>query len=124
VGTFAAQEGFMGVLVEPEHPVFAGFPTEFHSNWQWWPMSQGRAMMLPLETKALVTALDCYARMRHMGMLVEGRVGEGKLMVSSMGLLENRMYPEARAMLQSILDYMASDAFGPTQALREWGSGV
>ena len=119
VGTFAAQEGFMGVLVEPEHPVFAGFPTEFHSNWQWWPMSQGRAMILPLETKTLVTALDCYARMRHMGMLVEGRVGEGKLMVSSMGLLENRMYPEARAMLQSILDYMASDAFQPTQMFPE-----
>ena len=113
VGTFAEQEGFMGCLVDPSHPVFAGFPTEFQSNWQWWPMCQGRAMILPPDVKPLVTALDCYARMRHMGLLVEARVGEGRLVVSSMGMQEKRMYPEVRALLQSILNYMASEAFQP-----------
>jgi hypothetical protein len=115
VGTFPAQSGFMGCLVDPEHPVFAGFPTEFHSNWQWWPMCQGRAMLLPERMTSLVTALDCYARMRNMGMLTEVLCGNGRLMISSMGLREQAKYPEARALLASILGYMASDAFKPSQ---------
>lgn len=117
VGTFAGQSGFMGCLIDPAHPVFAEFPTEFHSNWQWWAMCQGRAMILPEGMTALVTALDCYARMRNLGMLTEVRAGAGKLMLSSMGLLEQLQYPEAGALLQSILNYMASRAFRPEQEL-------
>ena len=26
----------MGILCDPRHPALARFPTEFHSNWQWW----------------------------------------------------------------------------------------
>ena len=29
------QTGTMGILCNPGHPAFAGFPTENHSNWQW-----------------------------------------------------------------------------------------
>ena len=29
------QTGTLGILCDPEHPAFAGFPTEAHSNWQW-----------------------------------------------------------------------------------------
>ena len=114
VGTFPSQSGFMGLLVDPMHPVFAGFPTEFHSNWQWWAMCQGRAMVLPKGIPPLITALDCYARMRHMGMLAEFKVGGGKLVISSMGLMEQLAYPEVAALVQSILSYMASKAFEPT----------
>ena len=119
VGTFPKQEGFMGLLVEPTHPVMSGFPTEFHTNWQWWPMCQGRAMVLPQNTTALVTGLDCYARMRNLGLLVEGVVGQGQMMISSMGLLQMQEYPEVRALLQSILDYMDSEAFHPEQQLTD-----
>jgi hypothetical protein len=28
--------GTLGLLCDPAHPAFAKFPTEFHSNWQWW----------------------------------------------------------------------------------------
>ena len=115
VGTFPKQSGFMGCLVDPRHRVFEGFPTEFHSNWQWWAMCQGRAMILPREVSPLVTALDCYARMRHMGMLLEFNVGAGKLVVSSMGLMERMEYPEVRAFTQSIVNYMDSEGFRPKQ---------
>jgi hypothetical protein len=118
VGTFAAQSGFMGCMMDPGHPVFAGFPTEFHSNWQWWAMCKdGRAMVLPPGVTSLVTALDCYARMRNMGMLVEARVGGGKLIVSSMGLMEQLHRPEVNALTQSVLNYMASGLFSPPQEL-------
>ena len=28
----------LGILCKPEHAAFAHFPTEFHSNWQWWDL--------------------------------------------------------------------------------------
>lgn len=117
VGTFPKQEGFMGCYMDPAHPVFREFPTEFHSNWQWWAMCQGRAMILPKAVTPLITGLDCYAKMRHLGLLAEGRCGRGKLMVSSMGLLEWQHYPEVNALINSILQYMDSDEFAPEQEL-------
>ena len=117
VGTFAEQSGCMGCLIEAAHPVFAKFPTETHSNWQWWPMTNGRAMLLPDKIKPIVTVMDCYARLRHLACLFECRVGSGRLMVSSMGLLEKQQYPEVRALLRSILNYMNSEEFEPKQTL-------
>ena len=117
VETFGAQSGFMGCFMDPQHPVFNGFPTEFHSNWQWWPMCRGRAMLLPKSVDPLITALDCCTRMRRMGMLIECRVGKGKLILSSMGLMESARYPEVRALMQSIVNYMAGDHFHPLQEI-------
>ena len=117
VGTFSMQSGFMGLMMDPSHPAFASFPTEGHTNWQWWPMCLGRAFPLPKGRKAIVTGLDCYARMRSLAMLMEARVGKGSLVLSGMGLCENRAYPEARALTRSILEYMNSPAFQPDQEL-------
>ena len=78
-------------------------------------MCRGRAFRLPEGRKAIVTGLDCYARMRSLGMLMEARVGKGSLMLSGMGLCEGMEYPEVRALAQSILDYMNAPAFAPDQ---------
>ena len=86
VGTFAAQEGGMGQLIDVNHPIFKNFPTEFHTNWQWWPMASQRAIIFPHPVKAIVTEMDSYAYMRPMAQLAEFRCGGGKLIVSSMGL--------------------------------------
>ena len=86
VGTFAAQEGGMGQLIDVSHPIFKNFPTEFHTNWQWWPMASQRAIIFPHPVKAIVTEMDSYAYMRPMAQLAEFRCGGGKLIVSSMGL--------------------------------------
>ena len=119
VGTFAGQSGFMGCLMEPGHPVFRRFPTDFHTDWQWWPMCRGRAILLPPGVRSLVTGIDCYARMRNLGMLLEANVCKGRLVLSSMGLHRIQEYPEARALLSSIVQYMASDAFRPEQTFTE-----
>ena len=84
-------------MIEEGHPALNGFPTEEHSNWQWWYMCRGRAMLLPKGMKSIVTGLDCAVRMRNMGMLTELKVGEGRLMLSSLGLSENQAQPEVRA---------------------------
>ena len=30
--------GTLGILTNPEHPIFNSFPTEMHTNWQWFPI--------------------------------------------------------------------------------------
>lgn len=117
VGTFPMQEGGMGQLIDSGHPVFEDFPTEFHTNWQWWPMAGQRAIILPEVMKSIVTEMDSYAYMRPMTQLLECRCGGGKLLLSSMGLQNLQQYPEARALLSSIYRYLASDQFEPDQEL-------
>lgn len=117
VGTFPAQEGGMGQLIDTEHPIFDDFPTEFHTNWQWWPMTVQRAVILPKPFKAIITEMDSYAYMRPMAQLLECRCGNGFLMFSSMGLQDLQQFPEARALLASIYRYMESEAFRPEQEM-------
>ncbi|MCR4902056.1 MAG: hypothetical protein K6A23_04295 [Butyrivibrio sp.] len=114
VGTFASQEGSMGLMIEDEHPLFKDFPTEFHTDYQWWPMAGQRAFILPQEVESIVTVLDSYAYMRNMGMLMEFKCLKGKLFVSSLGLQNLQQYPECRALLVSIYSYMESEDFNPS----------
>ena len=121
VGTFPFQEGGMGQLIDAAHPLFRRFPTDKHTDWQWWPMANRRAMLVPAELRPIVAELDSYATMRPMAQLFEGRCGNGRILVSSMGLHEIQRYPEARALLRAIYDYMDSDEFAPSQRLSaEW----
>lgn len=117
VGTFSAQAGGMGQLIASEHPVFRDFPTQSHSNWQWWAMASQRAVILPESMQAIITEMDSYAYMRPMAQLIEWTCGEGKLMLSSMGLQDLQQYPEARALLASVYRYMDSEEFAPNQEI-------
>ena len=65
------------------------------------PLCRGRSMILPDHIEPLVTGMDCYARMRKMGLLLEARVGKGRLMLSSIGLLDLLEYPEGKALCRS-----------------------
>ena len=117
VGTFASQEGSMGLLIEDEHPIFKAFPTGKYTNYQWWPMASQRAMILPDNIKSIVTVLDSYAYLRNMGMLFECNCCGGKVLVSSMGLHNLTQYPECRALLSGIYAYLSSDEFAPDNEL-------
>ena len=118
VGTFPAQAGGMGLLIDAAHPVFASFPTDAHTDFQWWPMASLRAVILPEALQSLrpiVTLMDSYAYLRPMAQLFECRCGGGRLLFSSLGLHHLTQYPEARALLGSIYHYMGSEAFAPGQ---------
>lgn len=117
VGTFSVQEGGMGQLIDADHPLFANFPTETHTNWQWWPMASQRAIIFKEPVKAMITEMDSYAYMRPMAQLLECRCGNGSLILSSMGLQDLQQYPEARALLGAIYQYMDSKLFKPEQEL-------
>lgn len=117
VGTFSGQEGGMGQYIDRMHPIFQAFPTEAHTNWQWWPMATQRAVILPEPIEAIITEMDSYAYLRPMAQLFECRCGNGLLVFSSMGLQDLQQYPEARMLLSAIYQYMASDAFAPKQCI-------
>lgn len=112
----------LGILCDPQHPLFSRFPTEDHSNWQWWELVHGSAAMvldrLPPELRPLVQPIDTWFENRRLGLLFECRAGGGKLMVASMDLgtdLEHRLV--ARQMRHAVLTYMAGPAFNPRAAV-------
>ena len=119
VGTFAEQEGGMGQLIDVNHPIFKEFPTDKHTDWQWWIMATKRAVILPRKMKAIVTEMDSYAFLRPMAQLIEFRCMGGKVLLSTMELHKSQKYPEARALLAAIYDYMAGDEFEPVEELSE-----
>ena len=112
----------LGILCNPSHPALKHFPTEYHSNWQWWDgMSHSNALVLDSISPGLqpiVRVIDDWVTSRSLGLIFECRVGKGKLIVSSIDLassLEQR--PEARQLRYSILQYMESDAFNPANKI-------
>lgn len=112
----------LGILCDPKHPALAAFPTERYSDYQWWDLtSRCDAMVLddfPTDYRPVVHLIDDWFTNRKLGILFEGKVGNGKLMVCSADLqkdLDKR--PAARQFRQSILQYMASDQFNPSATL-------
>lgn len=117
VGTFLKQEGGMGQLIDDAHPIFADFPTAFHTDWQWWRMATQRAVILPARYSAIITEMDSYAYLRPMAQLLECRCGGGRLLLSTLGLHNNLQHPECRALQGSIYRYLTSDRFAPRQEI-------
>jgi hypothetical protein len=108
----------LGILCDPEHSVFQNFPTEYHSNWQWWdPVSHSQAMILddlPAELRPLIQPIDTWFENRRLGLMFEAKVQGGKLMVCSIDLShELTSRPVSRQLLLSALEYMNSSEFNP-----------
>jgi len=113
---FPNQPGTMGLLIDPKNPAFSSFPTEFHSNWQWWDLcKQSKTLEFgSLTVKPLIRVVDNFFKNRNLTNLFEVKVGEGKLLFSSMDLTSRLgERPEATQLRSSILKYMNSDKFNP-----------
>ncbi|MBP3195916.1 MAG: hypothetical protein J6N21_02805 [Butyrivibrio sp.] len=115
VGTFASQEGSMGLLIDDSHPLFKDYPTAFHTDYQWFMQSSQRALILPAGIKSIVTVMDSYAYLRNMGMMLEFNCLGGKIFISTMNLQNLKDYPECRALLTSVYRYISSEEFVPKQ---------
>jgi hypothetical protein len=108
----------LGILCNPLHPAFNDFPTEYHSNWQWWdPVSHSQVMIiddLPVTLKPLIQPIDTWFENRRLALAFEAKINGGKLMVCSIDLTdltEDRIVSEQ--LLVSILRYMNSVHFNP-----------
>ncbi len=110
----------LGIFCDPKHAALSGFPTDNHTNWQWWYLlSPGRSSamildQLPPGLKPIVQVIDDWFTARRLGLVFEARVGKGKLLVCSIDLetgLDKNLV--ARQLRSSLLGYMTSDRFDP-----------
>lgn len=107
-----------GILVNPKHPLFRHFPTEYHSNLQWWELLNRAQVMqftgFPEAFQPTIQSIDTWFISRKIGMLFEANVLNGKVIMTTMDITtdpDQRIV--ARQMHKAILDYMNSDQFRP-----------
>lgn len=115
--------GTMSILTDPLHPLLSDFPTEFYTNWQWWPIvKNSRPFILdntPKNYRPLVQVVDNVERNHKLGLIFEFAVGKGKLLVCMSDLKKIQDKPEGRQLYHSIVKYMTSDKFNPAQKLTQ-----
>ena len=113
-----------GAYIDTTHPLFKyDFPTDDWSNLNWWELLNRAQVMnlreLPKDYQSPIQPIDTWHVSRKLGMLVEARVGKGRLLMTTMDItdrLDSR--PVARQMRQAILRYMQSRDFRPALTLK------
>ncbi len=111
-----------GIFLNEYHPLFRKFPTEYHSNLQWWELLNKAQVMqftnFPKEFQPIIHSIDTWFLSRKIGMLFEAKILNGKLIMTSMDLTSQpQKRVVARQMYKAILDYMNSDDFRPSITL-------
>jgi len=113
--------GSLGFICDPASPLFEHFPTEFHSNWQWWHLVKNCKPVILDETaadyKPLVQTIDNFDRNHKLGMIFETKYGKGSALICAIDLLNLQDKPEARQLYYSMLSYVNSDKFAPQKEI-------
>ena len=114
----------LGILCNPAHPALSEFPTEYHSDYQWWDaMSHSGAIEfceLSPKLHPIVRVIDDWFTNRPLALLFEAKVGKGKILVSGIDFWQDMdKRPEARQLLYSLKKYMSSPAFHPDTELKK-----
>jgi hypothetical protein len=116
--TGGQQPHTLGLVCDSSHPALADFPTEDHSNWQWWHViSRAGAFVLdelPAELRPIAQVIDDWYSNRKLALIFEARVGEGRLLLCSADLRSCLdANPVARQLRSSFVRYAASVGFNP-----------
>jgi len=106
----------LGILCNPDHPAFARFPTESHSNYQWWDACAHSDVMIlddfAPELNPIVRVIDDWFENRRL--VFEARIGNAKILVSSIDFVDDMAdRPAARQLLYSLQQYVGSNPFNP-----------
>ena len=117
----AVSPGTLGILTDPKHPIFVDFPTEYHTNWQWYPILKIAHPLiideLPATYRPIVQVIDNIERNHKLGLVMEFAVGKGKVLLCMSNLEEASVHPEGKAFYRSILDYMRGSQFQPQSSI-------
>jgi hypothetical protein len=112
-----------GAYIQASHPVFQDFPTDEWQNLQWWELTNRAQCMnlaeFPAGYQPIVQPIDTWHLSRKLAMMVEARVLEGRLLLTTFDIdssLEHRIV--ARQLRRSILRYMTSSDFQPALNLQ------
>ncbi|MTI40602.1 sugar-binding domain-containing protein [Fulvivirga lutimaris] len=111
--------GTLGLLTNPAHPLFNSFPTDCHTNWQWFSIVKAsNSLILDQTSKAyrpIVQVIDNLERNHKLGLIFEFKVGAGSVLICMSQLDKLSDKPEAKQLYQSILNYMNSTDFKPQE---------
>jgi Glycosyl hydrolases family 2, sugar binding domain len=111
----------LGILCDPRDPALADFPTDFYSNWQWWYLIHRagalRLDLLPKGLNPIVRLIDDWVTAHPLGLIVEGKMGAGKIIICGFDLTHNADDPVSRQVRASLLNYMNSEKFVPQTEL-------
>lgn len=110
--------GTLGVLTDPSHVALSKFPTEAHTNWQWYPIVKNSYPLIldrlnSIDYRPIVQVIDNVERNHRLGFLMEFKVNKGKVLVVMGDIKEMQKYPEGEQFVKSIMDYVSSEAFSP-----------
>ncbi len=117
---FPNQPATMGLMVDVEHPALNDFPTDTHTDWQWWDLCINSKSVITdsLDVTPIVRVIDNFVTNHHLANVFEAKVGSGLLVFSSIDLTSNLIdRPVARQLRNSLLEYMESDAFKPSKTI-------
>lgn len=107
-----------GMVVDAAHPVFKGFDTESFSELNWKNALEHSFGIdlgaLPGAFEPITLTVPNFMHIEKVSNLFECKVGEGKLLVTSLGL-DDVADPSVLALRNSIVDYVESDVFQPAQ---------
>jgi hypothetical protein len=76
-----------------------------------------RLDLLPHELQPVVRIIDDWFTARPLALIVEGKVGAGRIMVCGFDLTQDAIDPVSRQMRTSLVDYMCSKKFQPAARL-------
>lgn len=111
-----------GFVAQSSHPLFNYFPTEYYSDLQWWEIVNKAQVMhledFPKGFKPIVQPIDTWFMNRKLGLIMEAKVGRGKLIVSSADLSDTSRGAAARQLFYSIKKYMESNQFNPESQIQ------
>ena len=78
---FGNQKQILGLLCDPHHPALRDFPTDSHSDWQWFELLfQGAAIRLEgteANYRPIVQGIDQPDRNHKLALIYETKVGKG-----------------------------------------------
>ncbi len=125
----------LGILCDPQHPLFSQFPNAGHSDWLWHDLCDAATTLrldgAPAGFRPLVQPIPDFHYNELLAHVFEARVGNGALLACGYDVTNNLdRRPAARQFRKSLFDYLGSQSFAPQQKLspawldQRFGSGT
>lgn len=100
----------LGLLIDTSSKALARFPTRTHADLQWWlPVTRSQVMHLedfPVATPVPVRPIDTWFMNRRLALVFEGKVGKGRLLVTSIDFSNKEKSPVLRQLHFSLLQHL------------------